>query len=147
MYSMTEVELSHPALLELFAALADSLGKTGQDELTSGLTGTDVIVAVVAWHDGKAVGCGLLRREDQHKAEIRRMYSNQPGVGSAILQYLELYAGKHDFTALLSAVRIINSKAVNFFLHKGFKKCAGYGKYRYSSQVICLEKALPNIHP
>lgn len=142
MYSMTEVQLSNPALLELFCALSDALGKTGQDELASGLAGTDLLVAVVAWHEGKAVGCGLLRREDGQRAEIRRMYSAAPGVGSAVLAYLEHYARQQQFSSVLAAVRIINSKAVNFFLHKSFKKCGGYGKYRYSSQVICLEKPL-----
>jgi hypothetical protein len=142
MYSMTEVQLSNPALLELFCALSDTLGKTGQDEFAAGLAGNDVIVAVVAWHDGKAVGCGLLRREEGQKAEVRRMYSTIPGVGTAILTYLEHYARQQNFSSLLAAVRIINSKAVNFFLQKNFKKCAGYGKYRYSSQVICLEKPL-----
>jgi hypothetical protein len=142
MYSMTEVQLSNPALLELFCALAETLGKTGQDELAAGVASADVLIAVVAWHDGKAVGCGLLRREDAQRAEVRRMYSTIPGVGTAILNYLENYALQQSFSSVVTAVRIINSKAVNFFLHKNFKKCAGYGKYRYSSQVICLEKPL-----
>lgn len=143
MYSMTEVALTDPALVALFAALSQSLAKQQDAESQKqDFQGSGLLVALVAWHDGKAVGCGLLRREDDGKAEIKRLYSATPGVGSALLQALELHAKTHGFNSVLAAARIINSKAVNFFLHKGFKKCPSYGKYRYSSQTICLEKLL-----
>lgn len=143
MYSMTEVPLSDPALLALFKALSDALGHTAQEDPQQLLmNGADVLVAVLAWHDGKAVGCGLLLKFNDSTAEIKRMYSRQPGVGTAVLAYLENYARQHGFQKLVGAARIINSKAVNFYLHKGFKKCASYGKYKYNSQSICMEKLL-----
>lgn len=143
MYTMTEVELSEPALVALFGKLADALGHE-QGESTEKLSFTEagLLLAVVAWHDGHAVGCGLLRREDAKRAEIKRMYSAQPGVGSAILHYLEQKARTSGYTSVLASARIINSKALNFYLHKGFKKCPSYGKYRYSSQTISMEKPL-----
>lgn len=143
MYSMTEVPLTDPALLALFKALSNALGHTEQEDpqqLT--LATAEVLVAVVAWHDGKAVGCGLLLKLDEEKAEIKRMYSRQAGVGTAVLNYLEHYAKAKGYQKLVGAARIINSKAVNFYLHKGFKKCVSYGKYKYSSQSICMEKSL-----
>lgn len=142
MYSITEVPLTNPALQALFAALSESLGKVEPEPELQQAPQSGLLIAVIAWHDGKAVGCGLLRQEDAQHAEIKRMYSLQPGVGSAVLLYLENYAKQHGFQKLLAAARIINSKAVNFYLHKGFKKCASYGKYRYSSQSICLEKSM-----
>lgn len=142
MYSLTEVPLTNPALLELFTALSEVLGKTDQEPQLQQLQQSGLLLAVVAWHDGKAVGCGLLRREDAEHAEIKRMFSTLPGVGSAVLQYLENSAKAQGFGKIRAAARIINSKAVNFYLHKGFRKCPGYGKYRYSSQSICLEKVL-----
>lgn len=142
MYSITEVPLTNPALQALFTALSESLGKVEPEPELQQTPQSGLLIAVVAWHDGKAVGCGLLRQEDPQQAEIKRMYSLQPGVGSAVLQYLENYARQQGFQKILAAVRIINSKAVNFYLHKGYKKRPGYGKYRYSSQSICLEKPL-----
>jgi GNAT superfamily N-acetyltransferase len=143
MYSMTEVALTDPALVALFADLSQALAKTqGEETQKQDFQGSGLLVALVAWHDGKAVGCGLLRREDAARAEIKRLYSSTPGVGSALLQALELQAKNQGFTSVLAASRIMNAKALNFFLHKGFKKCASYGKYRYSSQTICLEKPL-----
>lgn len=142
MYSITEVPLTNPALLALFASLSEALGKVEAEPELPPVTQSGLLIAVVAWHDGKAVGCGLLRQEAAQHAEIKRMYSLQPGVGSAVLLYLENYARQHGYLKLLATARIINSKAVNFYLHKGFKKCASYGKYRYSSQSICLEKSL-----
>ena len=143
MYRMTEVELTEPALITLFGKLADALG-TSLDEDPEKLSFNEagLLLAVVAWHDGHAVGCGLLRKEDVNRVEIKRMYSSQPGVGSAVLQYLEQKARSHGFKTLLATARIINSKALNFYLHKGFKKCPSYGKYRYSSQTFCMEKPL-----
>lgn len=141
MYRMTEVELTDPALVALFAKLANALGHADeQDKLSFNEGG--LLIAVVAWHDGHAVGCGLLRREDANRAEIKRMYSNTPGVGSAVLHYLEQKARDHGFQSVLATAKIINSKALNFYLHKGFKKCSSYGKYRYSSQTISMEKPL-----
>ena len=142
MYSITEVPMTHPALIALFASLSESLGKLEAEPELPKSSQSGLLIAVVAWHDGKAVGCGLLRQEAAGQAEIKSMYSLQPGVGSAVLHYLENYARQQGHVKVLAAVRIINSKAVNFYLHKGFKKCAGYGKYRYSSQSICLEKSL-----
>lgn len=143
MYSMTEVALTDPALIALFADLSQALANTqGEETYKQDFQGGGLLVALIAWHDGKAVGCGLLRREDATRAEIKRLYSATPGVGSALLQALELQAKNQGFTSILAAARILNGKAVNFFLHKHFKKCASYGKYRYSSQTICLEKSL-----
>ncbi len=143
MYSMTEVALTDEALIKLFAQLSTVLAGTyGEVAQPQDFQGSDLLVALVAWHDGKAVGCGLLRKEDQHRAEIKRLYSASAGVGSAVLHALELHAKQQGFNTVLAAVRIINSKAVNFFTHKGFKKCHSYGKYRYSSQTICLEKSI-----
>jgi len=143
MYTMTEVELSEPALVALFGKLADALGhEQGESAEKLSFTEAGLLLAVVAWHDGHAVGCGLLRREDAKRAEIKRMYSAQPGVGSAVLHYLEQKARASGYTSVLASARIINSKALNFYLHKGFKKCPSYGKYRYSSQTISMEKPL-----
>jgi len=143
MYRMTEVELTDPALLALFSRLANALGQIqGEEPQKLSFDEPGLLVAVVAWHDGQAVGCGLLRREDERRAEIKRMYSCAPGVGSAVLQYLEQKARSGGFQAVLATARIINSKALNFYLQKGFKKCPSYGKYRYSSQTISMEKAL-----
>ena len=143
MYSMTEVALTDPALVALFGELSQALAKTqGEETQKQDFQGSGLILALVAWHDGKAVGCGLLRKEDANRAEIKRLFSASPGVGSALMQALEVHAKSQGFTSVLAAARIMNGKAVNFFLHKGFKKCASYGKYRYSSQTICLEKSL-----
>jgi GNAT superfamily N-acetyltransferase len=73
------------------------------------------------------------------------MYSLQAGVGSAILYFLEQKALAAGFQSVLASVRIINAKALNFYLHKGYKKCPSYGKYRYSSQHMCLEKPLSQV--
>lgn len=139
MYSLTEVPTNHPQLQQLFMQLSATLGKAEPEPDAEAAGMPQVLLAIVAWHDGVAVGCGLLRREDPESAEIKRMYSRQAGVGSALLLYLEQAAQKQGFSRTLAAPRIINSKAVNFYLHKGYKKCAGYGKYRYSSQTICHE--------
>lgn len=143
MYTITEVELTDPALVTLFGKLSAALGHSKAEEVGKlSFNQTGLQIAVIAWHDGKAVGCGLLRQEDNDRAEIKRLFSEHPGVGSALLHYLQLAAEKRGFPKVLAAVRIMNAKAVNFFLEKGFKKCPSYGKYRYSSQTLCLEKLL-----
>lgn len=143
MYTMTEVELTDPALLALFDRLSQVLGRDKGDDLSELSTLKDeLVVATLAWHDGKPVGCGLLRRDDSKRVELKRLYSIQPGVGKAVLHYLEQSATKQGFESLVVAVRIINSKTINYFLERGFKKIPSFGKYRYSSQMLCLEKPI-----
>lgn len=143
MYRMTEVELTDAALVALFAKLSAALGHSQEEEAEKlSFRDTGLLLAVVAWHNGQAVGCGLLRREDDSRAEIKRMFSSEAGVGSAVLHYLEQKALSHGFRSVLATARIMNSKALNFYLHKGFKKCPSYGKYRYSSQTFSMEKPL-----
>jgi len=70
MYSITEVPMTHPALIALFVSLSESLGKLEAEPELPKSAQSGLLIAVVAWHDGKAVGCGLLRQEAAGQVEM-----------------------------------------------------------------------------
>ncbi|MDZ7904346.1 MAG: hypothetical protein U5L01_18285 [Rheinheimera sp.] len=53
---MTEVALTDPALVALFGELSQALAKTqGEETQKQDFQGSGLLLALVAWHDGKAV--------------------------------------------------------------------------------------------
>lgn len=93
---------------------------------------------------GKAVGCGAFRPLESGIAEIKRMYSrrNMPGVGSAILSFLEIEALKLGFAALRLETRVTNEKAVVFYERRGYSRIPNFGKYMGKEEAVCFEKRL-----
>jgi ribosomal protein S18 acetylase RimI-like enzyme len=65
-----------------------------------------------------------------------------PGVGSAILAFLELEALKLGFAALRLEARVVNEKAVTFYERRGYSRIPNFGKYVGKEEAICFEKRL-----
>lgn len=99
---------------------------------------------VIAYEDGKPVGCGCFREISSNTAEIKRMYAKvkRHRVGEEILKYLEKEARKLDYSQIILETRKININAVNFYLKNGYKICSNYGKYENRLDTVCLKKEL-----
>lgn len=126
---------------ELSAALQTITGSSG----TASFDASDVRVEnarfVVARNgNGQPVGCGALRPLATDVAEIKRMYSRVPGVGAAVLAFLEQEAQQLGYTALRLETRAINEKAVAFYERHGYVRISNYGKYAGKAEAVCFEK-------
>jgi GNAT superfamily N-acetyltransferase len=92
--------------------------------------------------EGQLVGCGALRPLSAEIAEVKRMYarSQARGVGTAVLQALESYANENGYTTLWLETRRVNVQAVQFYLRRGYRPIANYGKYERNPAAVCFEK-------
>jgi len=102
--------------------------------------------AVVAYCDGRSVGCGGYRRLDAEAVEIKRMFvrpdSQKTGVGRAILRSLEEEAMKAGYRC----ARLETSKrmlpAVGLYRSSGYSVIPNYGPYVGVEDSVCMEKPL-----
>jgi N-acetylglutamate synthase and related acetyltransferases len=128
---------------ELSKDLESITGSSGRNSFDS----NDVLVPrslfVVAYNeDEEAIGCGALRPIDEDIAEVKRMFSKTKanGVGSEILNYLEIEAGKLGYQTLWLETRLINKRAVSFYENRGYHRINNYGKYVNNPEAVCFEK-------
>jgi putative acetyltransferase len=102
------------------------------------------LVAVTA--DGRAIGCGALRRLDAGSAEVKRMYvepaSRGSGVAAALLRALEQTARARGWTTLRLETGRAQPEAIRFYEREGFRPIPLYGAYVGSDLSLCYERAL-----
>jgi putative acetyltransferase len=101
---------------------------------------------LVAYVDGRPVGCGAVRCIGAGAAEVKRMYARPDarsrGLGRAVLGALERIARK------LGAVRLVleaggrQDEALSLYRHAGFAPIERFGRYADSPLSLCLGKPL-----
>jgi ribosomal protein S18 acetylase RimI-like enzyme len=129
-------------LSDVLSLITGSSGKSSFDVNDVRVANARFVVA--RDQSGKAVGCGAFRPLESGIAEIKRMYSRRsmPGVGSAILSFLELEALKLGFAVLRLETRVVNEKAVTFYERRGYSCIPNFGKYVGKEEAVCFEKRL-----
>jgi len=132
-------------LAELSAALQAITGSSGTASFDASDVRVDNARFVVARDvNGQPLGCGAFRPLGTDTAELKRMYSrgSMPGVGAAVLAFLEHQAQQLGFAALQLETRAVNEKAVAFYERHGYMKIPNYGKYVGKAEAVCFEKSL-----
>ena len=101
---------------------------------------------LVARDEGRAVGCGAIRRLDSTTAEAKRMYvepdQRGKGVGWAVLAGLEAAAKQLGVRRLVLETGIYQHAALSLYRRAGFTQVDCWGEYASSPTSICLEKQL-----
>lgn len=129
----------------LSACLESITGSSGEHSFdVADVCGERSVFAVARDPTGKAVGCGAFRPMDEKTAEVKRMYAKvaASGIGSALLRFLEREAHKLGYTALRLETRVINTRAVAFYEHGGYRRIPNYGRYEKNKNCVCFEKVL-----
>ena len=132
-------------LAELSATLADISGASGEASFDLADVQVPRSVFMLARDAaGQPVGCGALRPLSAEIGEVKRMYvrAKAHGVGTTVLQALESFARENGYKALWLETRRINTRAVRFYLQRGYHVIDNYGKYKSSPAAICFEKQL-----
>jgi putative acetyltransferase len=92
------------------------------------------------------IGCGAVRRLDDHTAEIKRMYvdpkARGKGAGRVILVALELEARTLGAKSILLETGERQFEAVNLYESAGFRRIEAFGEYIGSPLSICMKKDL-----
>lgn len=133
-------------LAELSARLAAITGDSGQSSFSADDLHDARAAFVVARNaQGKALGCGALRPLGDAVAEVKRMFAREghAGVGTAVLAQLEATAHRLGYRTLWLETRRVNVRAVDFYLARGYRERAPYGRYIGRPEAICFEKDLP----
>lgn len=130
---------------ELSRSLESITGSSGKNSFNPADVCVPRSLFLVAYDDeGEAVGCGAIRPMDESIAEVKRMYAKTKaiGVGTEILNYLEVQAQKMGYSVLWLETRLINKRAVSFYEKRGYHRIPNYGKYINNSEAVCFEKSI-----
>ena len=72
------------------------------------------------------------------------MFSDRsaPGIGRALLTFLEVSAKNMGYTEFLLETRHVNHRAVHFYEKNGYVRIENYGPYIGREEAICFSKIL-----
>ncbi len=137
-----------PLVRELLAELHDRYGQddADPDHLDAPQLAAPLGTFVVAWRDADAIGCGGLRRADEHTGEIKRMYVRPAwrghGVGWAVLDAVEERARRLGYDRLILETGTRQPEAIGLYTSAGYEPIAPYGAYRWSPLSRCFAREL-----
>jgi putative acetyltransferase len=101
---------------------------------------------VLARAEGRAVGCGALRRLDSTTGEVKRMYVEPEvrgrGVAKQILDRLEAAARELTLNRLVLETGIHQADAIALYTRAGFRPVPCWDEYAGSSTSVCYEKLI-----
>ena len=127
---------------ELNQVLTKLTGDSGASSFTHAAITSQEAVQLVVYLGDQPVACGALRSHSSSIGELKRIYSKVSGGGSFVLERLLAIAKDLGFHQVILSTRLVNQNAVDFYLAKGFRPIAPFGKYRFSTLSICLGKTL-----
>ncbi len=101
---------------------------------------------VIARAEGRAVGCGALRRLDEMSAEVKRMYVEPElrgrGIAKLILDHLEATALDMGIHRLVLETGIYQAEAIGLYRRMGFDPVPCWGEYADAQTSVCFEKSI-----
>lgn len=102
--------------------------------------------AVLAYENGKALGCGAIKEYEPKVMEIKRMYvppeSRGKGIASKILAELEDWARELSYEKCILETGKRQPEAIGLYQKNGFKIIPNYGQYAGIENSVCFEKVL-----
>jgi GNAT superfamily N-acetyltransferase len=101
---------------------------------------------VIARAEGRAVGCGAVRRLDEMSAEVKRMYVEPElrgrGIAKLILDHLEAAALVMGIHRLVLETGIYQAEAIGLYRRMGFDPVRCWGEYADVLTSVCFEKGI-----
>jgi putative acetyltransferase len=101
---------------------------------------------VIAYLDGKAVGCGAFKEYEPKVAEIKRMFVREEargkGIAAQILDELELWATELEFKTSILETGCLLTSAIRLYERSGYQRTPCYGQYIGVESSVCMKKEL-----
>ncbi len=145
-------DIRSPAALGLIAALnAELTGRYPEEGATHFRLDPDEVAEgrgafLIASRAGLPIGCGAVRRIDEQRAEIKRMFvrveARGHGLGRALLFALEAEARRLGLTRLVLETGTRQHEALALYESAGFSRIAPFGEYVGSPLSVCMAKAI-----
>lgn len=101
---------------------------------------------VLAYDDGKPLGCGAMKEYAADTMEIKRMYvspgSRNKGIGAAVLAELEKWAKELSYAKCILETGKRQPEAIGLYTKSGYTLIPNYGQYAKVENSVCFEKAV-----
>lgn len=107
---------------------------------------TDIHDVVVAYVDGRPIGCGGFKRFTTDAAEVKRVFVEKEyrgrGISRMIMERLEEKAREKGYARLILETGEPLAAAMHLYTNMGFVRIPNYGPYQDMHASICMEKIL-----
>ncbi len=101
---------------------------------------------LLAWRDGRAIGCGALLQRDALTGEVRRMFvtrsARRDGVARSLLEQLEQAAWALGYRRLVLETGVRQAPAIALYGGCGWRRIAPFGPYVGDPMSVCFGKTL-----
>ncbi|MGW6266148.1 GNAT family N-acetyltransferase [Cellulosimicrobium funkei] len=144
-------EMHETSSAVLYPELFGSLDSAGGFEAVDARLGADVVVTLVAYRDGEALGCASLRRPEpgapQDALEVKKVFvresARRTGTARRLLDGLETAARERGASTLLLETGIRQPGAIALYRSLGFRAVAHFPPYDGDNHVaLCFAKPL-----
>lgn len=149
---LQRTDSSDPNFVELVRHLdADLAERDGEDHsFYAQFNKIDKIkYAIVAYEDGRPVGCGAIKEYSPDAMEVKRMYtspeSRGKGVASSILSELERWAAELSYQRCILETGKRQPEAIALYKKKGYQIIPNYGQYADVEDSVCFEKKIGSV--
>lgn len=98
---------------------------------------------LLAYHDGRPVGCVGVVPRALGTAEIKRLYvrpGDRGGVGRVLMDHAHRHAAHHWFTRVVVTVEPDRTAAIEFYRHLGYTDAEPYDLSPIS--MVCLQRPI-----
>lgn len=107
---------------------------------------TDIDTVVIAYKDGRPVGCGCFKPYNAQTVEIKRMYvqpeARGQGIAYGVLSELEQWASELDYRYAVLETAIRQPEAIGLYEKSGYVIIERYPPYVDMELSICYRKEL-----
>lgn len=101
---------------------------------------------IVAYAEGKAVGCGAFKPFDDESVEIKRMFvrleNRGQGVAVEVLRELEDWAKELNYAFAVLETGKKQPEAIRLYEKSGYELIPNYGQYVGMENSVCMKKKL-----
>ncbi|HYH15638.1 MAG TPA: GNAT family N-acetyltransferase [Flavisolibacter sp.] len=101
---------------------------------------------VIAYNDGRPVGCGAIKEFDADTMEVKRMFVDRrfrgQGIALQVLSALEQWAGELGYKRCVLETGNKQKEAIRLYEKAGYRVIANYGQYVGVASSICMEKPI-----
>jgi len=109
----------------------------------------DIKHVIVSYDGDKAIACGSIKRFDEERMEVKRMYVSPKergrGLGTSVLLELENWAKSLGYKKCILETGTLQVEAIALYKKKGYTVVDNYGQYIGMETSICFEKELVKI--
>ena len=149
MIRLTRTDSDNQDFIELVKHLdADLAERDGNDHSLYAQFNTinKIKYVVVAYENGKPVGCGSIKEYAINTMEIKRMYTSPEcrgrGIATKVLSELEIWASELSCEKCILETEKKQPEAIGLYKKNGYILIPNYAQYAEIENSVCFEKSI-----